>query len=289
MTTILKPYFDCEGPFGLPMKDKQAQALEARLKALPRDAAFGLRRAAVCKGVSEVIAEGRCEVSWITAQAPDRAGDVVLARGMDDSHFQLNPVVTWNHHYDRPPVGRSLWRRRVRDGTLAGVKAKTVYPPRPANWSQPSWPPDDAFALIQSGLLLGKSIGFFPLEVRAPTAQELEQPGWQGVRNVIEKWLLAEYACCVLPMQPHAVVEEIGEGGAVRLSNDILHSSLPVLHSSLSAPGSGAVPDAASNGVAFTALSDIEKRVPALLGGRRLERALLAALERSWRKLGGRV
>ncbi len=207
---MLKPYFDTEGPFGLPMKDQQAQALEIRLRSLPRDDAFTLRRVPLTRGVGQVQPRGRCDVSWITEQAPDRAGDVVLAAGMDDSHFALNPIVTLNHEYRKPPVGRSLWRKRAKEGTLIGVKAKTHYPPRPEAWTETSWPPDAAFALVTSGLLLGKSIGFIPLKLHAPTAQEIARnPHWKNVRHVIEEWLLAEYACCYLPMQPNAVVEQI--------------------------------------------------------------------------------
>ncbi len=35
---FLKPHYDTEGPFGLPMKDAQALALEAIIKTLPRPA-----------------------------------------------------------------------------------------------------------------------------------------------------------------------------------------------------------------------------------------------------------
>jgi hypothetical protein len=210
MATFLKPYFETEGPFGIPMKDKQAKALEARLQALPKDDAFAFRRCSFERGIAELSPEGRCDVSWITEQSPDRAGDIVVARGMDDSHFQLNPIVTLNHVYDRPPVGRSLWRRRVREGSLVGVKAKTHYPAKPATWSAGDWPPDVAFELVKSGLLCGKSIGFLPLKIRTPTAEEIgADASLRGVRYIIEEWLLAEYACCFLPTQPNAVVEEI--------------------------------------------------------------------------------
>ncbi|MCS7045393.1 MAG: hypothetical protein NZO58_03455 [Gemmataceae bacterium] len=226
MTTFLKPYFDTEGPGGLPMKDRQAKALEARLRQLPKDEAFAYRRCSFARGLTEISPTGRCDVSWITAETPDRAGDVVLAAGMDDSHFALNPIVTLNHAYDRPPVGRSMWRKRVKEGALVGVKAKTHYPPRPARWAEGVWPPDYAFELIQAGLLRGKSIGFFPLHVRPPSEQEIAAtPAWQKVRYVIERWLLAEYACCFLPIQPNAVVEEVcksrgraEESAAVELS-----------------------------------------------------------------------
>src|SRR5262245_45533362 len=267
--SFLKPYFDTEGPFGLRMKDKQAKALEARLKDLPKDDAFALRRCAFERGITEVAAEGRCDVSWITEESPDRAGDIVLARGMDDSHFQLNPIVTFNHLYDRPPVGRSLWRRRVKEGTLVGIKAKTHYPPRPGNWTG-DWPPDFAFELIKAGLLRGKSIGFFPLKLRTPTAEQVEQyPELKNVRYVIEEWLLAEYACCVLPTQPHAVVEQICK-------------SSPVAQCSPLAPR-------VDGGVPCITLAEIEKAVPEYLGAAPLESWVETSLQRAWQRMSGRV
>ena len=58
----------------------------------------------------------------------------------------------------------------------------------------------------------GKSIGFIPLKLRTPTPDELEQNAdLASVRYIIEEWLLAEYACCYLPMQPNAVVEMVSK------------------------------------------------------------------------------
>src|SRR5262249_27699507 len=119
---------------------------------------------------------------------------------------------TLNHAYDQPPVGKSLWRRKVREGSLRGVKAKTYYPPRPENWPGADWLPDFAYEMVKAGLLRGKSIGFFPLKVRAPTTDEIAKDAQlANVRFIIEEWLLAEYACCYLPMQPNAVVEQVSK------------------------------------------------------------------------------
>src|ERR1700730_4716437 len=104
MPSFLKPYYDTEGPHGLPMRDKQATALEARLKSLPKDDAFAFRRLSLGRGLSELQPGERADVSWITEESPDRLGDIVVAAGMDDSHFQLNPIVTLNHCYNQPPV-----------------------------------------------------------------------------------------------------------------------------------------------------------------------------------------
>ncbi|MCI0458353.1 MAG: hypothetical protein L0Z62_15420 [Gemmataceae bacterium] len=215
MGSFLKQHYgDCEGPLGVPCSDRQARALDAILSGLPKDELYAPGHLVVEKAMTELLAGERADVSWISAESPDRMREVVLARGMNDRHFQLNPVVTLQHAYWLPPVGRSLWRRRVRDGELTGIKAKTQYPARPASWpSSAEWPPDFAFTLVQSGLLCGKSIGFLPTKVRAPTDEEREgRPGWRQVQRVIEEWVLLEYACVYLPAQQNAVVEAVSKG-----------------------------------------------------------------------------
>jgi hypothetical protein len=266
MSHFMKSHFDTEGPFGLPMKDAQAKALAERLRGLPNDDVYALRRCSFERGVSELQPGERADVSWITEESPDRLGDIVLAAGMDDSHFQLNPIVTLNHAYDQPPVGRSLWRRKARDGALRGVKAKTHYPPRPAGWTLSDWPPDLAFELVKAGLLRGKSIGFIPLKLRTPTPEEIQQnAAMENVRYIIEEWLLAEYACCYLPMQPNAVVETVSK-------------SVPAEWAALLG-----LPETPN--MAFTSMEAVESAARRLLGDADLE----AACERAWRKARGLV
>jgi len=270
MTPFMRSHFDTEGPFGLPMKDAQAKALEERLRSLPHDDAYGLRRCAFTRGVSELQPGERADVSWITEESPDRLGDVVLASGMDDSHYQHNPIVTLNHAYDQPPVGRSLWRRKARDGALRGVKAKTHYPPRPAGWTLADWPPDIAFELVKAGLLRGKSIGFIPLKLRMPSEDEIKQnPALANVRYIIEEWLLAEYACCYLPMQPNAVVETVSKSAPAEWVELL----------GLPAPPS----------IAFTSMESMVSMAKRLLDSPRLEHWMEAAMERALQTARGRV
>jgi hypothetical protein len=94
-----------EGPLGFPVTDRQAIALEAILKALPQDDAFKYRKLVITKAASEVMPGERTDVSWISTESPDRIGDVLIAKGMNDSQFKLNPIVTLEHRYDMPPVG----------------------------------------------------------------------------------------------------------------------------------------------------------------------------------------
>jgi hypothetical protein len=231
MTWLKQHYGPAEGPLGFPLTDKQAFALETILKALPRDSAFNYRKAVVDRGPTELACGERSDVSWISTEDPDRMGEVVAAKGMSDSQFRLNPIVTLNHCYDMPPVGKSLWRKFVKDGDLRGIKAKTQYPARPADWNDSKdWPADVAFTLVQADLLRGKSIGFLPVKVHTPTTSEVEEwarktnhgehgahgdgpvsPVFPVVKLVIDEWILLEYACVFLPAQQNAVVESVSK------------------------------------------------------------------------------
>lgn len=202
-----------EGPLGFPMLDQQAQAVEAVLKDLPRDEVFSYRKLAVPQAVTELSPGERADVSWISTEQPDRLREVILARGLDDTQYRLNPIVTLNHRYWDQPVGKSVWRKVIREGQR-GVKAKTLYPPRPASWPEgKDWLPDLALGLVQSDLLRGKSIGFLPVAVHQPTPEERDQNGWAAseVELVIDRWLLLEYACCYLPVNQSAVVEVVAK------------------------------------------------------------------------------
>src|SRR5262245_53570664 len=142
---FLRDYYDTEGPLGLPMKDKQARALEALLKTLPREDPdlYAPGKLTVEKATTELLPGERADVSWISTEEIDRYRDIVLSRGMSDEHFKLNPIVTLQHSYWQPPVGRSLWRKAVKDGQLKGIKAKTIYPTRPDSLPEGTpWLPD---------------------------------------------------------------------------------------------------------------------------------------------------
>jgi phage head maturation protease len=150
------------------------------------------------------------DVSWISTEAPDRYNEVVIAKGMNDSQFALNPIVTLNHDYTMPPIGRSLWRKLAKEGNQRGIQAKTVYPPRPDGWTDP-WAPDNVFALVQAGLLNAKSIGWLPTKVHCPDPREASANGWNTDTMVIDEWLLVEYAVGTIPVNPETVVNIVSK------------------------------------------------------------------------------
>jgi hypothetical protein len=299
MNWLKQHYGMTEGPLGFPLTDKQALALDAILKSLPKDSAYAYRkvlvgadaslanagRPAQFKAVTEVSSGERSDVSWISTEDPDRVGDVVVAKGMNDGQFRLNPIVTLNHCYSMPPVGRSLWRKLVKDGPLRGIKAKTLYPPRPASWAEgKDWPADVAFSLVQADLLRGKSIGFLPVKVHVPDAQEkrqrLDERGQTEASNgtpsdinlVIDEWILLEYACVVLPAQQNAVVESVSKNqeasmarsaGIVPAGSAAKMAALPgEFQKALGlAIGTGVITDPARPLMPFTCLAEIEKAI----------------------------
>jgi hypothetical protein len=259
------PYGSAEGPLGFPIPDRAARALDAVLRSLPKTREYEYRHLRTALAPTELNPGERSDVSWITTESVDRVGEVVIARGMNDGQFQANPVVTLGHHYDLPPVGRSLWRKRVKDGAppagVTGIKAKTQYPARPDAWpAGEAWLPDNVFALVQAGLLQGKSIGFLPTRVHVPDDDEAKQHGWgDGVRLVIDEWLLLEYACVTLPANQDALVAAVSKG-AVELPAELCR-----------AVGLPAVPPA----IPFTALDEVERAVR-----RQVERVDVEALAR---------
>ncbi len=256
MEHLRQYYGSCEGPLGFPMQDRQATVVDTLLKSLPKGKEFEYRRLSGEKLAATETSPGeRSDVSWITTESPDRQNEVVIARGMNDSQFALNPIVTLNHCYHMPPVGKSLWRKRAKDGSLAGIKAKTQYPPAPANWPEgEEWPPDCAFSLVQADLLRGKSIGFLPTAVHVPTDKERTQNGWQNVNLVIDEWILLEYACVFLPAQQHAVVENVSKALSGVPTNFAKALGLEGIRGQESGVGE-------QRSIAFTALSELEKSI----------------------------
>jgi len=176
---------------------------------------------------------------------------------MNDSQFQGNPIVTLGHAYYLPPVGKSLWRKRVRDGERVGIKAKTVYPARPEMWSgQDPWPSDQVFALIQAGLLQGKSIGFLPVKVHIPDSKEVQKNNWTDrVGLVIDEWLLLEYACVFLPANQDALVESVAKG-SLALGDDVLQAL--GLGKQLFGDGDGGLQERV---ISFTSLNEIHNAI----------------------------
>lgn len=276
--SFLKFYGETEGPLGFPMRDVEAKALEDILKQHP-DHEYG--RLVSVKATSEISEGERADVSWIQTEAIDMQREIVLTSGFDDSIYRGNPIVTYNHDYSRLPIGKSTWRRKVKEGDRRGIKAKTMYPARPATWADPIWPPDAAFDLVRAGLMAGKSIGFVRLNSHSPTEAEIKaHPEWANALRVIDKWALLEYSLTWLPVNPECLVEAVSKG---IVSADALERlSIPLL-------SSRPLPSSPPRIIAHTCFEDLERSVKSVINGTFSPDYIMKAIEESYQRLRGWV
>jgi hypothetical protein len=198
-----------KGPLGIPMSDKQAYQTENLLMQLP-DADREIKRFVIQEKM-DLEPQSRIDLSWITTEDPDHAGDVVLASGMNDSIYSLNPVVPLCHSYWMPPVGRSLSRELKVIGNKVGIQARTYYPTKPEGHTQP-WPSDETWAMVMSGLLNAKSIGFIG---KADDLTDQEREKWPKGKRIYRSWTMLEYSVCPFGMNPQAVVTQISKSFAL--------------------------------------------------------------------------
>jgi hypothetical protein len=201
---------------GFTLPEALARKIDDLSRGLPRD--FTYRRLAR-KSDSFTLDPGeRTDVSFITTDALDRDGEVVLPQGGDWSTY--NRVVTFAHRYDQLPVGSNWWIRPKGNGLIA----KTHYPDKPADWGQAPWLPSAILHLMQQPVptCTGKSIGFLPLNVRAATSDEIAQR--PELRNVpiIDRWIGVEYAVVPIPCNPDAELQAVAKGMELGLIDEKL-------------------------------------------------------------------
>jgi len=191
---------------GFQLPESLARKIDALSRTLPRD--FTYRRIARKADSFTLDAGERTDVSVITTDALDRDGEVVLPVGGDWADY--NRVVTFAHRYDQLPVGSNWWIRARGNALIA----KTHYPDRPTDWGGGPWLPSAILHLMQQPVptCTGKSIGFLPLSVRGPTAEELSRRPELKNAMVIDRWVGVEYAVVPVPCNPEAEMQAVAKG-----------------------------------------------------------------------------
>lgn len=190
-----------ESPLGIRTTEATARKLDALLKSLPKDCTFRRKSATA---PADVTVDQRTDVSAVTTRAMDRDREIIIPEGIELEDYRQNPIVLFGHDQNRP-CGKCLWIKATPDG----LTAKTRYPDRPSKYAG-EWLPDFVFSMVQADVLRGKSIGFLPLEMREPTADELKS--YPDCVNVISRCLLLEYSVVSVPSNPAALVEAVGKG-----------------------------------------------------------------------------
>lgn len=199
----------CTGPFGFPLTDAVAKAIDALLKTLPKECREYRRKAQLPDAV-ELVSGERADISMVSCETLDRDNEVILSKGIQLDLFRRNPIVTFAHKYDELPVGSCQWIKCVQ----GGVKAKSKYADRPDGW-QGDWMADAVWSLTQQGILRGKSIGFIPTEISAPRSDEIKaRPEWKNASAIVRSGVLLEYAVAPIPVNQDALVEAVAKGMA---------------------------------------------------------------------------
>jgi hypothetical protein len=211
---MTKAFGDATGPFGYPMPSAVAKEVDALIAGLSSDCkgliSNGPVRIAKTPSAFEFIEGERADVSVIATDDVDHDREVIIVKGIRlDAFKKTGMPVTWAHNYTALPVGHGMWIKHDADKTR--LLAKTHYYDRPEDW-QGDWMADAVFHLIKNGSMLGKSIGFIPMKVHAPTPDDLKKrPELADATLVFDEVVMIEYAVTPVPANPNAIVQAVGK------------------------------------------------------------------------------
>lgn len=140
--------------------------------------------------IREVDIEGNTAVFDISTKSVDLHRSCVNTKGIDyqTRYFGKNPVVLFNHDYDRP-IAKSEWVRIMENGSL---RAKCVY--GKTNLAQ------EVLSLVKDGIINSASIGFiskeqyFDMEAIKAYREDYDEDPPDEMSWYIRKSLLLEWS-----------------------------------------------------------------------------------------------
>jgi HK97 family phage prohead protease len=140
--------------------------------------------------------QGRQLKFVISTDRVDRAGDTIDQSGWQLADFKANPVITWGHQYDIPPIARAV-QIGLEGGQLTSV----------AEFPEPGIYPlaDQVYGLAKAGFINAASVGFEPLQwtfnaARGPFARDYKQQA------------LYEWAVVSIPSNPDTLIQARSQG-----------------------------------------------------------------------------
>lgn len=162
-------------------------------------------------------------VHFISTPRIDPVMDVMNPFGMNDQRLSKNKSVFYNHSWygsNDLPIGKSLWRKKQRDGVLA----KTQYAVNEYSFAR------DVYNLVKGDFLNSYSIGFMPTDWSIVSIAQLKQlvNGEFDIQNIGDfgeedkvwlhnAWGCYEYSQVGVPMNEDAVkkIAKALEGGLI--------------------------------------------------------------------------
>lgn len=136
-----------------------------------------------------------------TTEAPDRYGDIVRAKGIDNVNYRKNPVVLFSHNHGDFPVGKSI--KEWQDKAINGWRSWDLYF---GDEVDPTGKSDLTFRMVDSGAMPGGSIGFIPGQSKCdhnPEERTAMGLGRFGVEYLTCEKL--EHSVCSIPANPEAL------------------------------------------------------------------------------------
>lgn len=136
-----------------------------------------------------------------TTEASDRYGDIVRAKGIDNTNYRKNAVVLFAHNHGDFPVGKSL--KEWIDKSIVGWRSWDLYF---GDELDPTGRSDLTFRMVDSGAMPGGSIGFIPGATKtdhSPEEREKMGLGRFGVEYITCEKL--EHSACSVPANPEAL------------------------------------------------------------------------------------
>ena len=208
MVDFLKSYGTCSGPFGFPMQEDDARDLDKLLNESEDDLKY--IKFSKVDSFEYFIEKEHADVSTICDESLDEDKEITLCKNIDWSIFRKNPLVTFNHNYNIPPIGKSLWQKMVAGNVW---KAKTVYMQKPSDFPiEKEWFPDSIYAMVKEGFLPGKSIGG-TAKHRSPTKEEIEvSPVLEKAKSIRYDVKIYEYSVVTRQANNNAIVEAVAKG-----------------------------------------------------------------------------
>lgn len=190
----------------------------------------------------KAVNERESEVTHIiTTASLDRQGDVVEPGGADVANFLRNPVVLADHDYS---IHSIIGRASKLEISKEGITATTTFAKTDLG--------QQAFALVQSGMARGWSIGFRPIEHESIKDEKGNLKGFR-----FKKWELLEYSLVAIPANPDAVMNAIKSGVISAKHKDIFFRTV----TGLVQPGDSTPAPTKANAAKKREMSPLEQRL----------------------------
>jgi len=162
-----------------------------------------------------------------TTESPDRDGDIVRAKGIDNKNYRLNPVVMFAHNKSDFPVGQSV--KEWIDKSIIGWRSWDLYLDNTVDTTGRS---DLVFRMVDSGAMIGGSIGFIPKSNGAKYDHTDEERKNLGLGKYGIEFLSVEkleHSVCSIPANVEALAAALKSCNSEQIRKQLVKADLDIM------------------------------------------------------------